>query len=78
MCIQKVGSISSIFPADPAYTLNSPGEMNWIQPNSWVESIKLIYSNQELLDTVAENGIKLIRDKYNLKFFNDNLERILF
>ena len=53
----------------------------WFENNeidSWVESIKLIYSNQELLDTVAENGIKLIRDKYNLKFFNDNLERILF
>ena len=46
--------------------------------DSWVESIKLIYDNQELLDTVAQNGIKLIRDKYNLKFFNNNLERILF
>ena len=46
--------------------------------DSWVESIKLIYDNQELLDTVAQNGINLIRDKYNLKFFNNNLERILF
>ena len=41
-------------------------------------ALKLIYDNQELLDTVAQNGINLIRDKYNLKFFNNNLERILF
>jgi len=46
--------------------------------DSWIKSIKLIYDNQELLNNVAQNGTKLIRDKYNLKFFNDNLERILF
>ena len=46
--------------------------------DSWVESIKLIYDNQELLDTVAQNGINLIRDKYNLKFFNNNLEEYYF
>ena len=47
------------------------------QTTHWVQNIKTIYDDEELLKKIEKNGLELVRNNYNLDIFKIKLLKTL-